>query len=409
MRKNIFFANKKKIRLLVTAIGLALAITVCGDKQKASENTSSIEAELTQNTRQIDKVTENNSENQENVDKDLNLEKTSTTKKNDNNSATTSKKADGNNSSDNTRKNVENTTKQSQTKTTTNAANEATKATNNVPQPTTKAVQPTTAVANTNSNSNVQASDDVKVAAKKIVAAIITNNMNQEQKVRAIHDYIIKTVRYEINDNYDIYTAKGALINKVAVCQGYALGFKALCDEAGIKCEMVYGTGTSMGQSISHAWNVVCVDGQWYQIDTTWDDPIIDSISEEECKKGANLSYAYYLIPDSIMYMDHTAKNPPRVCTSTKYEKTSGYISNANDFSNKVYNAIKAAGKQSSYVVDIQCQKESTEQYFSGDIFTILNNGVKQYGNGYANEVKYTCGGNGKYDFRRVTFVVKWD
>lgn len=154
-----------------------------------------------------------------------------------------------------------------------------------MPQPTTKAVQPTTTVANTNSNSIVQASDDVNVAAKKIVAAIITNNMNQEQKVRAIHDYIIKTVRYEISDNYDIYTAKGALINKVAVCQGYALGFKALCDEAGIKCEMVYGTGTSAGQSISHAWNVVCVDGQWYQIDTTWDDPIIDSISEDECKK----------------------------------------------------------------------------------------------------------------------------
>lgn len=420
MRKNIFLANKKKIRLLVIAIGLALSITACGNKQRVSENASSIEAELTQNTRQIDKVTENNSENQENEDKDLDLEKTSTTKKNDNdstttskksdnNSATTSKKVDGNNSDDNTRKNVENTTKQSQTKPATNAANETTKAANNVQQPTTKAVQPTTTVANTNSNSIVHASDDVNVAAKKIVAAIITNNMNQEQKVRAIHDYIIKTVRYEISDNYDIYTAKGALINKVAVCQGYALGFKALCDEAGIKCEMVYGTGISAGQSISHAWNVVCVDGQWYQIDTTWDDPIIDIISEEECKKGANLSYAYYLIPDSIMYMDHTAKNPPRVCTSTKYEKTSGYISNANDFSNKVYSAIKAAGKQSSYVVDIQCPKKSTEQYFSGDIFTILNNGVKKYGDGYANKVKYTCGGNGKYDFRRVTFTVNWD
>ena len=195
MRKNIFLTNKKKIRLLITAIGLALSITACGNKQRVSENVSSIEAELTQNTRQIDKVTENNSENQENEDKDLDLEKTSTTKKNDNdstttskksdnNSATTSKKVDGNNSDDNTRKNVENTTKQSQTKPATNAANETTKAANNVPQPTTKAVQPTTTVANTNSNSIVQASDDVNVAAKKIVAAIITNNMNQEQKVR---------------------------------------------------------------------------------------------------------------------------------------------------------------------------------------------------------------------------------
>lgn len=66
MRKNIFLANKKKIRLLVTAIGLALSITACGcgEKQRVSENDGSIEAELTQNTRQIDKVTENNSENQ---------------------------------------------------------------------------------------------------------------------------------------------------------------------------------------------------------------------------------------------------------------------------------------------------------------------------------------------------------
>lgn len=409
MRKNIFFASKKKIRLLAAVAGLVLAITACGNNQKTvGENASSIEVELTQNTSEINRTTENNSENHKNVDKDL--EKTSTTKKNHNDSTATSKKTDKNNNGNNTRENVENTTKQSQTRTTTNTANETTRATNRAPQQTTKAVQPTTTVANTNTgSSNVQASDDVKVAAKKIVAAIITSNMSQEQKVRAIHDYIIKTVRYEINNNYDIYTARGALINKVAVCQGYALGFKALCDEAGIKCEMIYGTGTSGGQSISHAWNVVCVDGQWYQIDTTWDDPIIDSITEEECKKGANLSYAYYLIPDSIMYMDHTAKNPSRVCTSTKYEKTGYYISNANEFSNRVYNAIKASGRQSSYVVDIQCPKESTEQYFSGDIFTILNNGVKQYGNGYANEVRYTCGGNGKYDFRRVTFVVKWD
>lgn len=258
-----------------------------------------------------------------------------------------------------------------------------------------------------NDSSMGNAGSDVKSVAKNIVSSIITNGMSEEQKVRALHDYIVKSVRYEISENRDIYTAKGALINKVAVCQGYALGFKELCDEAGIGCEIVYGTGNSEGQNIAHAWNVVRVDGVWYQIDTTWDDPITEGISEEECKKGANLSYAYYLIPDTIMYMDHTANNPPEICTSSKYERTGGYITNETEFSNAVYNEIKKSGKKTVYTITIQCLRENEEEYLQ-DIFTTLNNGIEKYGKGYANSVSCMYGGNGKYSFLKITFNVVW-
>ena len=426
MRKKISFINKKKIRLVLAAIGLVAALTACGDKIKTTgENKSSIEAELTENreetknTQEIEKTTTTKENSGEDYDSTSETTKNNDEKSDDNRQSETTKKSDS-----------QNTTKQNQTKETTGkVVNETTKQQNNIPQQTTKSTnntqQQTTKAQNNTSQQettaaptvdygNIDTTGDVTTVAKNVVKSIITNSMNQEQKVRAMHDYIVKPVRYEISDNREIYTAKGALVNKVAVCQGYALAFKALCDEAGIQCEMVYGTGNSGGQSISHAWNVVCVDGQWYQIDVTWDDPITSGLTEEECQKGANLSYAYYLIPDAVMYMDHTADKSisnisDKICKSTKYEKTSYYISSADDFSNLVYNAISASGKQTTYEINLQCLKGEFAQYFTQDtIFSILNNGVTRYGNGYANGVQYTMGGNGKYDFSKVTFTVVW-
>lgn len=64
-----------------------------------------------------------------------------------------------------------------------------------------------------------------------------------------------------------IYTAYGALVEGDAVCQGYALAYKLLLDKCGIDSVLV--TSNEMG----HAWNLVKLDGSWYHVDVTWDDP----------------------------------------------------------------------------------------------------------------------------------------
>ena len=58
----------------------------------------------------------------------------------------------------------------------------------------------------------------------------------------------------------------------MAVCQGYAETMKLFLDALGIENKLVYGTGGG----ISHVWNLLCLDGDWYHMDVTWDDPLLD-------------------------------------------------------------------------------------------------------------------------------------
>ena len=64
------------------------------------------------------------------------------------------------------------------------------------------------------------------------------------------------------------YTAYGALVEGSTVCYGYASAFKLLCDRLDLPCWSVGGTSEGVG----HQWNIVCLDGENYIVDCTWDD-----------------------------------------------------------------------------------------------------------------------------------------
>lgn len=165
----------------------------------------------------------------------------------------------------------------------------------------------------------ITVSDNANTAAENIIVRIINGGMSEFDKVKAIHDYIVINVEYPSSidmNNRSLFTAEGALVNKLAVCQGYAEAFSLLCYKAGIQTEMVYGTADNGQSTESHAWNLVRIDGVWYQIDTTWDDPITQNTAG-----GANLRYNYFLIPDSVMSLDHTANSYTNkyACTDSRY------------------------------------------------------------------------------------------
>ena len=88
---------------------------------------------------------------------------------------------------------------------------------------------------------------------------------NIYEDIKMVHDYLVDNIEYDTslskNNIYDVY---GALINKVAVCEGYARSFKYILDEMGIPCVLVIGTGTnSRGETERHAWNYVEINGWW--------------------------------------------------------------------------------------------------------------------------------------------------
>ena len=95
------------------------------------------------------------------------------------------------------------------------------------------------------------------------------------EKIRAVYDYIALNVKYDAvhkkNDHYGLKnTAFGALVNKTAVCQGYAVAMYRLLLELGIENHIITGVGITASSGEEHAWNLVLLDGKYYYIDPTW-------------------------------------------------------------------------------------------------------------------------------------------
>ncbi|MBQ4901129.1 transglutaminase [Paenibacillus sp. Marseille-P2973] len=124
-----------------------------------------------------------------------------------------------------------------------------------------------------------------------ILKDIISPGMNDHEKVKAIHDFVVQNLKYD--EGLKKYTAYEGLRTGEAVCQGYTLLTYKLLEGAGINNVIV--EGTAGGQL--HAWNLVELEKKWYHLDTTWDDPI--SAPREQ------ISYAYYLRTDEQMRQDH--------------------------------------------------------------------------------------------------------
>ena len=127
---------------------------------------------------------------------------------------------------------------------------------------------------------------------------------NTYEDIKMVHDYLIDTISYDSSlSKQNIYNIYGALVNRECVCEGYARAFKYLLDELDIPCVMVIGTGTnSQGETENHAWNYVQLNGSWYAVDTTWDDPVViggGTVSEAS-------RYKYFLVGREIIDQDHS-------------------------------------------------------------------------------------------------------
>jgi len=127
------------------------------------------------------------------------------------------------------------------------------------------------------------------------LAGLITADMTDTEKVKAIHDDIVANFEYDTYTNSskrtsdyadESFTAYGLVKNGYGVCEAYAELFCLMSTYAGVPCYPVtgyYGGGR-------HMWNKVKIDGKWQNIDCTTDDPIPDS--------SGRVLYTYYLKSD---------------------------------------------------------------------------------------------------------------
>lgn len=107
----------------------------------------------------------------------------------------------------------------------------------------------------------------------------ITDGMSDFEKELALHDALVRRGSYDAAvydannphgrpDNTNPY---GFLVEGYGICLGYATSFQLLMDLAGVECITV--VGASLDSTQDHAWNMVCLEGEWYCVDPTWNDP----------------------------------------------------------------------------------------------------------------------------------------
>ena len=151
-----------------------------------------------------------------------------------------------------------------------------------------------------------------------IVLTQIPPEADDLKKVQVFHDYICHTNTF-MKGGTTTSTVIGSLVDGVSQCLGYAKGMQYLCNIANIPCLTI--TGANDGGA-SHAWNVVQMSGEWYNVDCTWDDPVL------KVYDAGNASYMYLGVRDiDIANITHFDINKaygeefiyfePPVCNST--------------------------------------------------------------------------------------------
>ena len=157
-----------------------------------------------------------------------------------------------------------------------------------------------------------------------ITSAVAAEAMKYQSTVDRelyIHDYICSNTEYDESGPYN-QSAYSALILHTSVCAGYAKSFQYLMQKAGVPCYYVTGRTDGIadkviggsGEGGSHSWDMVLLDGDFYNVDCLWDDTASDTY-------GSMIYPFFNLTDDELLYHARTnmAVRLP-LCRATKYK-----------------------------------------------------------------------------------------
>lgn len=125
----------------------------------------------------------------------------------------------------------------------------------------------------------------------RIVNSLSLDKKSDIDKIRTVHDYIAGRFKYDQSNNDSSHNVYGALTTNTAVCQAYALLMSRLLNMVGVDTMYV--------PSSNHAWNLVKYNGLYYNVDSTYDDPITNY--------GDTINHDFYMLSDAdIIRIDDT-------------------------------------------------------------------------------------------------------
>jgi hypothetical protein len=175
--------------------------------------------------------------------------------------------------------------------------------------------------------------------AANVLDEIIKDGMDDYEKELAVHDWIIYNCTYDEgslsaiprpSENCD--NPYGVLINGEAICRGYTTTFRMFMGMLGIPCGTVHAEDI---EGDEHAWNTVKLDGSWYYVDCTWDDPVPDF-------DGRPVRHTYFNVSREEIAVEHIL---PDGAPDTESLDNSFYSRSAVEISDidEIYPAVRSA------------------------------------------------------------------
>ncbi len=216
---------------------------------------------------------------------------------------------------------------------------------------------------------------------EEIADEIYFEGMTDLDKLLLTHDYITDNCVYYLDENgymgdWFSHNAYGAIMNKQAVCQGYAYSYKAILKKLGYDPNDIHLVSST---NLGHMWNLVKLNGKWYHVDSTWDDPLVKDAATGKYNMN-NLNYqitlhSYFLIDTQTNYsnrenysfdMSVWGYDNSVIYNATDTTYLSGYIFNepVNSSSQLISGKIEYSG---GYY----------KKYYSNSIVYFLHNSIK--------------------------------
>jgi hypothetical protein len=162
----------------------------------------------------------------------------------------------------------------------------------------------------------------------KIAKRINSDFSNDFDKIRAIYTWVTNNIVYDPKEygkyNFSYSTKKDfdlkqseyetklstrVISKRKAVCEGYSVLFKVICDHLNIKSKVVSGCSKTLVKDIGkryssdHSWNIVRIEKKDYLIDTTWGAGTYNNGFEKQ------VNYFYFLTKPNLFIKNHYPDN----------------------------------------------------------------------------------------------------
>lgn len=210
----------------------------------------------------------------------------------------------------------------------------------------------------------------------QIISSLKSSNNDAYSVLISLYDYLQKTVRYDkatfqasikgIRQSPASHNAVGALINKMAVCDGFSAAFSLLAQKLGYPCMLVTGKASyHSSDSVGHAWNIVKAQNKHYHMDVTWD--------TREYAESGECSYLYFALNDNDIAGDHDWRRD--VTPACTHRDLSYYVKNG-FYANNMEQAKRIIKTVSEKHVDVFRIKLSFNSLLPDDTGEVLAQAV---------------------------------